>query len=693
MINKTEKEEREFLEEIKDKLEDEINRTDGNMNSHSKDVQEFKDYLWENRSGMDHAEKVSIRQSITQTALTGESAAAKKKRLQKLLTSPYFGRIDFTEAGSREYIPVYIGIHSFFDPDQHANLIHDWRAPVSSMFYDFELGEAGFDSPSGEINGEITLKRQYRIREGKMDFMLESSLNIHDDILQQELSRSTDEKMKNIVATIQRDQNAIIRNDSSQVLIIQGVAGSGKTSIALHRIAYLLYRFKDTISSKDILIISPNKVFADYISNVLPELGEEKIGETGMEELAGKLLANKYRFGSFFDQVARLLEKEDRDFIRRIEFKASKEILNKLNQYVTHIENEFFVPNDLKVGRYYVPYTFVAQKFMAFSRVPLFKRFAVVASQVADFLRFTHQQELKAPDVKKIENDIKKMLKISNLRDLYKNFYTWLGRPELFKNSRSGFEYQDVFPLIYLKIRLEGIKTENRVKHLIIDEMQDYTPVQYAVITRFFTCKKTILGDTNQSVNPFGSSTAEDIQKVFVNADMVKLCKSYRSTYEITEFAQSVSRNDDLVAIERHGYEPGLYGFSNTNDEINKIVNLAGDFEGSKDNSLGIICKTQKQADHLYEQLKQHLPKIYLLNSQSVSFVNGIVITTAHLSKGLEFDQVIVPFASEQNYKTVIGNRMLYIACTRAMHRLNITFTGKKSLFLNEVRVSSISGT
>lgn len=234
---------------------------------------------------MDHTEKVSVRQSINQVAIPGENAVAKKKRLRKLLESPYWGRIDFIEEDENKSNPIYIGIYSFFDETLNTNTIHDWRAPISAMYYDFELGEAYYEAPSGRIEGNILLKRQYRIRNGKMEFMLENSVNIHDDILQKELSKSSDEKMKNIVATIQRDQNVIIRNETSRALIIQGVAGSGKTSIALHRIAFLLYRFKETITSKDILIISPNKVFADYISNVLPELGEEKIPEMGMEEL------------------------------------------------------------------------------------------------------------------------------------------------------------------------------------------------------------------------------------------------------------------------------------------------------------------------------------------------------------------------------------------------------------------------
>lgn len=223
-----------------------------------------------------------MRESILNHFALGESVIDKRKRLGKILDNPYFGRIDFKQQ-SGNIFPIYIGVHSFYDSDSKMSLIYDWRAPISSMFYDYELGEAYYSSPAGEVKGDILLKRQYRIRNGRMEFMIESSLTVHDDILQKELSSNTDDKMKNIVATIQREQNRIIRNEDAQALIIQGVAGSGKTSIALHRIAYLLYTFKESLSSKDILIISPNKVFADYISNVLPELGEETVPETSME--------------------------------------------------------------------------------------------------------------------------------------------------------------------------------------------------------------------------------------------------------------------------------------------------------------------------------------------------------------------------------------------------------------------------
>ncbi len=253
---------------------------------------------------------------------------------------------------SNEIQPVYIGIHNFYDPNSKTSLIYDWRAPVSGMFYDHELGKASYTSPAGEIKGDISLKRQYRVRDGKMEFMIESSLAIRDEILQKELSANADDKMKNIVATIQREQNRIIRNEDTNTLIIQGVAGSGKTSIALHRIAYLLYTFKDSLSAKEILIISPNKVFADYISNVLPELGEETIPETGMEQILSGILDNKYKYQNFFEQVNELLAKPAPDFTRRIQYKASCDFISQLDRFMLHIENNYFKATDVKLTKY-----------------------------------------------------------------------------------------------------------------------------------------------------------------------------------------------------------------------------------------------------------------------------------------------------------------------------------------------------
>jgi DNA helicase-2/ATP-dependent DNA helicase PcrA len=241
-------------------------------------------------------------------------------------------------------------------------------------------------------------------------------------------------------------------------------------------------------------------------------------------------------------------------------------------------------------------------------------------------------------------------------------------------------EYSDVFPLIYCKIRLEGAQTFDHVKHLLVDEMQDYTPIQYSVLSRLFNCKKTILGDVNQTVNPYSASSSDTIEEVFPQADIVKLLRSYRSTLEISNFAQAISSNPDLIALERHGQIPAVKAFTSNELESEGIKELINGFKNSGYTLLGVICKTQRQADSVFEKVKE--TGIHLLTADSTSFQEGVIVTTAHLAKGLEFDEVIIPFASSRNYKTEVDKRMLYIAVTRAMHKLTLTYTGEKSEFI-----------
>jgi DNA helicase II / ATP-dependent DNA helicase PcrA len=680
MINTTEQEEREYLEEIKEKLLLAIRRVDDTVKMFSTELRQNKEYIYEHQSGMDEADMVAAGQSINRMAFTGESAVARKRKLLKLGHSPYFGRIDFRAEGDNAETPVYIGIYSF--ADERSNLIYDWRAPISSMFYDFELGEASYKTPSGNINGKIELKRQYKIRDGRMEFMIENAVNIHDDVLQKELSKSSDEKMKNIVATIQRDQNAVIRNETATVMIIQGVAGSGKTSIALHRIAFLLYRFRESIKAKDILIISPNKVFADYISNVLPELGEEHIPEMGMEELAANVLDHKFKFQTFFQQVNALLEHHDAAFIERIRFKASFEFLGQLNRYLIHIENNYFEATEIRAAGVVVPWPFIQERLKAYHRIPLLKRFPEVVKDIFQHIRNQTKRKITGQEKAQVWEAVPRMSKMSgNVFDLYRDFYTWVGKKELFRMSDSGeLEYSDVFPLIYCKMRLEGVASYSDVKHLLVDEMQDYTPAQYAVLSRLFPCKKTILGDVNQTVNPYSASSAEGIHDVFPQGDTVILNRSYRSTFEITNFSLQIRSNPDLIPMERHGDHPEVREFKSNLEEAAEIKNLVVEFKNSGNQSLGIICKTLEQAENLYEEVKG--PGIHLLTADSTSFSDGVIVTTVHLSKGLEFDEVIVPFASARNYKTDVDRSMLYIACTRAMHKLTLTFAKEKSSFL-----------
>jgi DNA helicase-2/ATP-dependent DNA helicase PcrA len=608
---------------------------------------------------------------------TGENVIARRARLAKMLDNPYFGRIDFREAASGDLKPIYIGVHTFHDFDTRESLIYDWRAPVASMYYDYELGEAAYTSPTGEVAGEISLKRQYRIRGGRMEFMLESSVTVHDDVLQRELSANADDKMRNIVATIQREQNRIIRDADASTLIIQGVAGSGKTSIALHRIAYLLYAQKDTLTSRDILIISPNKVFADYISNVLPELGEETVPEMGMSELLSEVVGGKQKYQTFFDQVVELLEKPAPGFSNRIAFKSTLDFAASLDRFVLHLENEGFRPTDLKIRHITIPREYIGEQFRRFHRMAIRERFEPMAGFIADELDIRYGIVPTTAERNTLKREIRKMFAGgANDLTLYKQFFEWLVRPEMFR-LRQGhtLEHSDLAPLAYLRIALNGIKPRANVKHLLIDEMQDYTPVQYRVIQRLFPCRKTLLGDAGQSVNPHGSSTAETIGQTFTGSKVMKLHKSYRSTFEITEFAQKIRPNDELEPVARHGEKPQIMQLATPEAEIAAIEKLIADFRKSAHTSLGIVCKTESQAAELHEKLST--PDISLLTSHSSTFARGVVITSAHVAKGLEFDEVIIPHSTVANYRSEIDRGMLYVAATRAMHRLTLTHTGQ----------------
>lgn len=682
IFNQTEKQEKEYLRQVIETINVTIDNTDKSVKEHIDTLQEYKDYLWSNKD-IDPHEIRSMRESILNHFARGENVIDKRRRLSKILDIPYFGRIDFREKkeGS-EITPIYIGIHTFYDFINKKCLIYDWRAPISSMFYDYELGKATYSSPSGEVHGEISLKRQYRIRKGKMEYMIESSVTVHDDILQKELSSNADDKMKNIVTTIQREQNRIIRNEDATVLIIQGVAGSGKTSIALHRIAYLLYAQKGRISSKDILIVSPNKVFADYISNVLPELGEETVPETSMEQILSGILDNNYKYQNFFEQVTELLEKPTPNFIERIKFKASFNFISRLEKFILYMENNYFRAVDVKLTKHItIPSEYIEEQFRRFNRYPMRQRFEPMTDYILEMMSIQYYFTATTAEKNLLKKEIKKMFAGNNDLQIYKDFFEWIGKPAMFKMHKNRtLEYADLAPLAYLRIALDGKSIQSHVKHLLIDEMQDYSPIQYKVIQKLYPCRKTILGDASQSVNPYGSSTADMIQKAFTTGEIMKLCKSYRSTFEITSFAQKIQTNNELEPIMRHGEQPDILQFKNAETEIMGIANLIRSFKNSKYTSLGIICKTESQAKELAQKLLNYTNGISLLSNQSSAYVKGIIVTSAHMAKGLEFDEVIIPQADDTNYHSSIDKSMLYVAVTRAMHKLTLTYSAFSSI-------------
>lgn len=681
-ISTTEDEERAHLQAVNLKIRDALDSNNEKVEERVKDVRELKTFLTDNKADMDHVEKIGVRQTVDEFGAMGEHSAEESRRLTKLLGSAYFGRVDFRQTDRVE--PIYVGIHSFYDAERKRALIHDWRAPVSSMFYDFETGPAHYEAPSGTERGEIERKRQYRVEDGELVFMLESSLNIQDEVLQKELSHNSSEKMKNIVATIQRDQNAIVRNETSHTLVIQGAAGSGKTSIALHRIAFLLYRFKDSIQSSDVLIVSPNRVFAHYISNVLPELGEENIRETTMEALAAELLDHNLNFESFYEQVSKLLKGTDKQYRERIRFKATREFLEQLDDYIVHVKNSRFVPADITLGHRKVPAEVLEHRYQRVAGMPFAEQINELVETVLYEFERSYGHEVKGKERADARKQIGSMFGSRDITVLYKGFYKWLGQPTLFKAAGKGvYEHADVFPLIYFRTQLEGPRDLGDIKHLVIDEMQDYTPVQYAVLGQLFPCKRTILGDAKQSVNPLSSSTAEGIGAALGRADCVYLNKSYRSTIEISNLAQNINRNEDLIPIERHGDTPEILACADTEAEHAVLRERVAAFLKSDHRSLAVLCKTQEDAEAAHAALSELDAPIHLLDTDSTTFHEGVIVATAYLAKGLEFDEVIVPHVSATNYRDEIDRHMLYVAVTRAMHKLTLTHSGKRSPLLN----------
>lgn len=683
MFNQKESDERNYLNEVQKKLKTALEQMQAKIDNYAREIVETKRYIYENH--LDLAEKAANRIAVHDSVAFGEKAIKEREKIQKLIQSPYFGRIDFAEAKAGKEETLYIGVHGFADPVTAHTIIFDWRAPVSSMFYDFESGPAFYVAPLGKIEGMLTLKRQYRIRQAQMEYMIESSLNIGDEILQKELSRNSDDKMKNIVATIQREQNAIIRNETAKVLLIQGAAGSGKTSIALHRVAFLLYRYKGTLTAKNLQIISPNKVFGNYISNVLPELGEENMSEISFDDIAMSLLGQKYLYQSFAEQVESLLADGDAEGIARIKFKATNLFVQQLQSYLDYADENYFAPTDLALGSFFVGKEKLLTDYHALKRLPVKKRLRKMADDlIAKHKRHTPNKMDPAVS-RQIRDSIQKMFRFTDTLSLYRDFYHRIGEDDLLRLIRKNtLEFCDVYPFIYVKIYFEGAEQDYKsIQHVLVDEMQDYTPIQYAVLAKLFSCNMTILGDSHQSVNPYSSSSLARIQPYFAGCQTMELCRSYRSTIEITRFTQKILANKKLIPIERHGDTPTITVCRSPKEQLTEIQHLIEEFRQSEYASLGIICKSQQQARLLFAQLHGSYDTMVLLDFSSSEFQEGIVITSVHMAKGLEFDQVIIPDVSHDLFKTQLDRSLLYIACTRAMHKLDLTCCGERTKFLH----------
>lgn len=653
-----------------------------------------------------------------------------KYKYERMIESPYFGRIDFTEACETESQKYYIGLSNLIN-DDYDFLVYDWRAPISSMFYDYEIGQASYECPEGIISGEITKKRQYKIKNGKIEYMFDSNVNIDDDVLQELLGKNSDEKMKTIVTTIQREQNQVIRNEKYKSLIVQGAAGSGKTSIALHRIAYLLYKHKDKITSANIMIFSPNNIFNDYISNVLPQLGEDNICQTTFKDYMYKELGDEFKKESPTEMMEYILNNNGKitykDRIENIEFKTSLEFTKILKQYLNYLETDDRCFEDIIVrGKLIISSEELQTLFSNdYSNLPIKKRLEKIKSRIifliepyekawideifkklqasGDYIEKEEMMEkstfIVRKHLKEVYSKISRMTEldlIDTYKNLFKNLEIFLDKANIEYDKKfidniktytmdnlsvRSLYYEDQVILLYLKGALGGIPNTSQIKYVIIDEAQDYTPLQYEIFYKLFkSANMTILGDINQSINPFMNvGDYNNIPNVLENDTcIINLSKTYRSTMEITRFSrQLLTKAIDDGYVERHGDEPKVIGFTEKNYMDKKLIEDIKAYKQKNYKSIGIITKTARETREVYEFLKENNIDVEAITKDDDEYVNGVLVIPSYLSKGLEFDVVIIYDASDERYNSEDERLLLYTCCTRALHVLNIYYLGK----------------
>ena len=629
--------------------------------------------LWENIYELDPVEIMQAQEHIEGQVMTGDMYVKDHAKYQRMRKSPYFARIDFIDDEDKTVTHVYIGLGALLEEGSLDFYVYDWRAPISSMFYEYELGKAKYEAPSCDVTGEIILKRHYKIEDDRIIYYADSGSNISDDILMECLAQSSDQKMHNIVSTIQKEQNSVIRNVTSKVLIIQGVAGSGKTSIALHRVAFLLYKYKGKISSKEILIISPNKIFSEYISGVLPELDEENILQCEANQIAEDLLPEGYQFETAWEQAERIIDGEDVKYVARAKYKSSKEFFDELKAYVDYTIDNCFQPLPFRVGNEEVTREMLSEKFKKYSKYAPAERIQIIFE---DIISFGKDKGLVLKK-RELRQRLLEMLKYKNALTTYEDFFKWAGKEKYFVHGKKNFEYADLFPLAYIEARFNGKKPIVPIKHLIIDEMQDYSPVCFGLINLIYDCNKTILGDIAQSISGIKTSIG-DITNCFDDANVIELNKSYRSTYEIMEFSKKIK--PDLAKVEsvvRHGEEVTVAKATNVSEYIKASIKEAG----KKYKNIGIICKNTKQAEALYKTLVESRVNVSMIDDNKNSKAK---VSTVQLSKGLEFDYVIVVDAEVDNYRSESDRDLLYVACTRAMHKLDLIYSKELTKLIGE---------
>jgi UvrD/REP helicase. len=692
--------------------------------------------MWEESRAITDLESISdfmqhiglLKQNISWSKQTVKDIA----RLDRQLSSPYFGRIDFARDGGAPE-QIYIGINSLMDEDTMEILIYDWRAPVCSMFYDYETGPASYQSPSGRISGEITLKRQYKIEGGRLIYFFDSSLAIGDEILQEMLASNAGAKLRNIVSTIQKEQNAAIRNDTSGLLAVQGAAGSGKTSVAMHRAAYLLYRHRKQIRTENLVIISSTDILGEYLSDVLPELGEDEIRGVTFHSIVKKYMPSAnvtiQTQPQLLEQILKISNtaygRKVRDVIR---FKSSAVFLKILDRFMQYVLESLIGFQDIRFrGRTVITAEELSRLFREdFSGMIPAARLRRMRTRVEEILRsvkrtrveqkarelMEEEQYLNSGEAKalsrvkirqetaSLDEQIERMFSVNTpalYRKLFEDDTFWnicaddIGisesgiiretRAYTLENMNAGLlGFEDAGPLLYLSLLFGETVPDTAIKHLIVDEAQDCSPVQMMALARLFPAAGiTILGDMNQNISPYASEgDLESIARLISpnNYEFMQLNKSYRSTVEINRFASAYLSRTQGEYFGRHGEKPRLVLCGDFQRLCDAVAGSVAGLSGRNYKTCAVITRTLAEAGMLYEALKKRLSKTALpfrLVDENFEYgLEGVMVMPAYLAKGLEFDAVMVVIADEMEFSDPDETGLFYTAVTRPLHELSI---------------------
>lgn len=683
--------------------------------------------------------------------------------LERLKSNPYFGRIDLVEEGSQVPDVIYLGVGSLLDESGDNYLIYDWRAPVSSLYYDYGPGPVVYRTPAGEIRGEMTLKRQYMIRNAVIRSMFDTGVTIGDELLQEVLGKGSDAAMKSIVATIQQEQNAIIRNERAKLLIVQGAAGSGKTSAALQRVAYLLYRYRGILTADQIVLFSPNPMFNSYVSTVLPELGEQNMNQTTYQQYLERRVGRDYEVEDPFTQMEYTLtaasEPGYQSRIDGIKLKSSAAYMQLIDDYVASLgqkglifrpimfrgrqlisgeamTEQFYaldrsvsIPNRLRTLR-----TWLLKELTALSKLERKKKWVEEAIELLDdetyanayqqlsrqnkftensYNDFESERDYLAASVvqekfKKLRSRVKRGFFL-DVPAIYNKLYAqdtvlglegvkewlpdnWDGiRSDTISRLKEGvMPYEDATPYCYLKEKLEGFHTHTTVKHLFVDEAQDYSEFQYRYLRKVFpNSRMTLLGDFNQSI--FAHSGSGEIFHTLnmlfeqEETERITLMRSYRSTKQIVVFAsRMIEGGDRIEPFNREGPAPTITRAAKEEELPALIAARLRSLSESGYESVAVICKTAEESRRLSAELAKTITDLRLIEKETVTFEKGRVIIPAYLAKGVEFDAVIIANASENIYVKESERKLFYTACTRAMHELHLVYSGDLTPFLKD---------